>query len=117
MAGFVMDFFVDRVRIAALQTYVRSFGLPRHTTALKPKCDILHPVPASKTKHCSNTADIRSDAGPEILMDDVKKLLCFEKRKEAFRYTSAARALWPVFVSRFCTHHQGCRSVPEHAVP
>ena len=27
MAGFVMDFFVDRVRLAALQTYVKSMGI------------------------------------------------------------------------------------------
>ncbi|KAJ1494136.1 SAC3/GANP/Nin1/mts3/eIF-3 p25 family-domain-containing protein [Baffinella frigidus] len=56
MAGFVMDFFVDRVRLSALQTYVKSMG-------------------------------------PEITIDDLKALLCFEKRKEAFRFARDNRCV------------------------
>jgi len=49
MAGYVIDFFVDRVRVEALHAY---------------------------TKACQ----------PEIAVDDLKLLLCFEKRKECFRW-------------------------------
>mmetsp|Transcript_23760 Transcript_23760/g.77359 ORF Transcript_23760/g.77359 Transcript_23760/m.77359 type:complete len:95 (+) Transcript_23760:60-344(+) len=49
MAGHVIDFFVDRVRETALQTYIKA---------------------------CQ----------PDIHLDDLKHMLCFEKRKQCFRF-------------------------------
>jgi len=49
MAGHVIDFFVDRVRETALQTYIKAFQ-------------------------------------PDIHLDDLKHMLCFEKRKQCFRF-------------------------------
>ena len=42
MAGFVMDFFVDRVRLAALQTYVKSMG---NSATRNPKPETRNPKP------------------------------------------------------------------------
>mmetsp|Transcript_82870 Transcript_82870/g.222260 ORF Transcript_82870/g.222260 Transcript_82870/m.222260 type:complete len:219 (-) Transcript_82870:390-1046(-) len=53
MTGYIMDFFVDRVRKSALQTFLRSHG-------------------------------------PTVDVDHFKRLLCFAKRKDCFRFLREA---------------------------